>query len=114
MDEKIKKYQVVLTKVLQDYAERWNANSKNAPQYEVLVDKENRHFQLQAIGWADGRFVHSIPFYFEIKNGKIWLQINNTDILVTDELIEQGIEKSDIVLGFQPEYRRPFTGFAVA
>lgn len=114
MDKKIEKFQTVLTTVLGDYAKQWNASTQDEPKYELLIDKEKRHYQLQTLGWRNGHFVHSIPFYFEIKNNKIWLQINNTDILITDDLVEHGIEKSDIVLGFQPEHRRPYTGFATA
>ncbi|MBN8822093.1 MAG: XisI protein [Spirosoma sp.] len=40
--------------------------------------------------------------------------MNNTDILVTDDLMERGIPASDIVIGFLPEYMRAYSGFAVA
>ena len=50
-------------------------------------------------------------FIFEI-DGKIWLQQNNTDILIADELIENGIPKDKIVLGFIAPSERLSTGFA--
>ena len=34
--------------------------------------------------------------------------------MVADELIERGVAQEDIVLGFQPPYARPYTGFATA
>ena len=37
---------------------------------------------------------------------------NTSDILIADEWVAAGIPKEDIVLGFQPDYVRPHTGFA--
>ena len=36
-----------------------------------------------------------------------------TEIGVANELVEQGVPKKDIVLGFHIPYRRQFTEFAV-
>jgi len=49
----------------------------------------------------------------DIKDGKIWLQQNTTDIDVGQELIEMGIPQEDIVLGLHPPYKRPYTGYGV-
>ena len=44
----------------------------------------------------------------------MWIQQNWTDIEIADEFVEKGIPATDIVLGFQPPYARPYSGFAVA
>jgi hypothetical protein len=46
--------------------------------------------------------------------GKIWIQCNNTEREIVDELMEKGVERQDIVLGFIPPYARIHSGFAVA
>ncbi len=33
---------------------------------------------------------------------------------IATELVEAGVPKEDIVLGFQPAKERPYTGFAIA
>lgn len=38
--------------------------------------------------------------YFCIKNGKIWVEEDATDLCVVDDLLAAGILKSDIILGF--------------
>jgi len=82
---------------------------------QVIADFERGHFQLVRIGWDGDAFAHSTVFHFDVKpDGKIWIQANNTDVLITEDLMEQGVEKSDIVLGFQPPRYRPHTGFAVS
>lgn len=37
-----------------------------------------------------------------------------TDVDLAQELVELGVAKEDIVLGLQPPYKRPYTGFGVA
>jgi XisI protein len=53
-------------------------------------------------------------FHFDILNGKIWMQCNHTEWEVVDFLMEHGVERLDIVLGFVPAYARQASGFGVA
>ena len=50
--------------------------------------------------------------HFDIKDQKVWVQCNWTEIDVAQELIGQGVEKQDIVLGFIPAAERKYTGYA--
>ena len=113
--DKIKKYQTILKKFLQSQAETLVPTTPKI-EYQVIVDTENNHFQLVMTGWdVKDHFIYSVLFHFDIKpNGKIWILVNNTDMLVGEELIERGVLKSDIVLGFHSEMVRPHTGYAVA
>jgi hypothetical protein len=52
--------------------------------------------------------------HLDIKNGKIWIQINNTELDIGQALVEMGIPKEDIVIGFQPVYIRQVSGYAIA
>ena len=52
--------------------------------------------------------------YLQIKNGKIWVEEDSTDLCVVDDLLAAGISKSDIVLGFHHPSKRAFTEFAIA
>lgn len=114
MDRKIKKYQSILLGLLQEYAAERQA-TQTSLRSSVLADKENGQFQVVTTGWYEGKFYHSVMFHFEVKpDGKIWLLRNTTDIPIAEELAERGIPKTDIVLGFQPENLRRYSGFAVA
>jgi hypothetical protein len=44
----------------------------------------------------------------------VWVQRDGTEYGVTNDLVEAGIPKSDIVLGFHQPDVRQYTGFAVA
>jgi hypothetical protein len=102
----IKKYQKAILEILEEFAATPFSNSPDL--------KRNR-FQVIGFGWEkEDILAYSTFLHFEIKNGKIWIQQNWTEILVATELVERGISKSDIVLGFVPEYARDATGYAVA
>lgn len=80
---------------------------------ELIFDPVRDHYQLMRIGWNDlSRVYHSI-MHFDIKNDKIWIQQNMTDVDLAQELLEMGVPKEDIVLGLQPPYKRPYTGYGV-
>ena len=50
---------------------------------------------------------------FDLKDDRIWIQQNNTDVDVALELVAMGVPKSDIILGLHPPYKRPYTGYGV-
>ncbi|EDX77518.1 XisI protein [Coleofasciculus chthonoplastes PCC 7420] len=56
-----------------------------------------------------GCFIH-----LDIKDNKIWIQQNVTEIDIGQELVDLGVLKEDIVVGFHPPYMRQFTEFAVS
>lgn len=115
MDEKIAKYASILTERLDAFVQRRNSSQGRVAEYELIADDKHRHYQVIRTGWRKDVFEYNIVFHFQIKpTGKVWLLVNNTDILITDDLIERGIPKSDIVIGFLPEFMRPYSGFAIA
>lgn len=111
--DKIRSYQNIITTLLEEYA-------AIPPSYpttlrdELIIDTQRNHFQLITVGWENNQFVHEAIFHLDIIDGKVWIQQNNSEAKLTDELIERGIEKSDIVLGFQHPEARVHSGFAVA
>jgi hypothetical protein len=112
MDRKIKKYQKILTDFLEEES---TSKDLGTIELQVVTDFKNNHFQLVETGWFEKRFIYQVVFHFDIKpNGRIWILVNNTDILVAEELIKKGVPSTDIVLGFHPAHARQYTGFAVA
>lgn len=112
--DKIKKYQSIIVDYLRQYATESQKSNPGEVETRVITDYENNSFQALYIGWTGKKFEFSPIFHFDIRNGKIWLQCNNTEREVVDELMAAGVPAGDIVLGFQPPYARQFTGFAVA
>lgn len=109
--DKITKYQTIIATTLKKYA------TSNVPGMEdqVILDFENNHFQLITIGWNDGKYIFLPLIHFDIKpDGKIWLMANNTDVRIAEELVEKGIPRNEIVIGFQPAALRSISDYASA
>ena len=86
----------------------------NTPENQVIIDQKRNHDQLFTIGWENDQYIQFPVFHFDIRDGKVWIQVKNTDLLIAQELINRGIPKSDIVLGLQHPLMREHSGFATA
>ncbi len=78
-----------------------------------IFDTERDHYQLVYTGWHNKYREYGCIMHLDIKNGKIWIQHDGTEIGVADELVSMGVPKEDIVLAYHPPYKRPYSGFAV-
>lgn len=112
MAEKLKKYEKIIIDTLREYAVMFN-QQRDGLEAKVIIDKEGKHYQLLNCGWRKDDYQFYIIFHFDIKNGKVWVQENRTDVLIAQELTEKGINKSDIVLGLQLPELRAESGYAV-
>jgi hypothetical protein len=61
----------------------------------------------------DGMAVYGCVLHLDIKQGKIWIEQNMTEMRVAQELVDLGVAKKDIVLGFQAPEMRQYTDYAV-
>jgi hypothetical protein len=57
-------------------------------------------------------YVYGTIIHVDIRDRKIWIQRDFTEEGVASELVDLGVPKTDIVLGFKPPYMRQFTDFA--
>lgn len=79
---------------------------------QAVTDHEHGHYQVMSVGWDDDERVHDCVIHIDLKDGKVWIQHNATDVDIAEELIEQGLAKSEIVLGMHPHQLRQYTGYA--
>ena len=102
MDKKLK-YESALLSFLAEYARIKPINFPNANN-QVIVDRENGHYQLVRLGWQDNRYIYNTVFHFDLAGDKIIVQQNRTDLPIVDELETYGIAPEDIVVAFaEPE-----------
>lgn len=111
--DKIKTYQQAILTFLGEYAPNTYSNNPSGIEAQIIADKEKHHYQLLRLGWAHDRFHHSCRFHMDIKGGKVWVQVNNTEEMIGDELVKKGIPAKDIILAFHPERVRKHTGFGI-
>jgi XisI protein len=110
--DKLEHYRNCLKAFLKQQAEIMKDDSDLETQ--IIFDTENDHYLLLDIGWDKKRRVHNCIFHFDIKDGKIWLQENNTDVEVDQELVEMGISKQELVVGFHHPSLRTYSEYAVS
>lgn len=81
---------------------------------QAVLDTERDHYLLLHTGWRNNRRTHGCSLHLDIKDGKIWIQHDGTEIGIATQLLELGVPADDIVLGFQAPSMRPYTEFAVS
>jgi XisI protein len=80
----------------------------------VAFDDKYGNYILIDVGWNNQKCVHGSILHLELVSDKIWIHYDGTEEGIATELVEAGVPKEDIVLGFQPAKERPYTGFAIA
>lgn len=107
----ITEYGQVIQRVLAEYAAI--PYRYGDVEYRTVFDEEAHRYLLIAVGWEKGNRVHSPVIHIEIIGDKVWIEANNTDQSIAEELINCGIPRDLIVLGMQPAELRPLTKYAV-
>ncbi|MEH2364253.1 XisI protein [Nostoc sp.] len=102
------------SQIIQDILSNHSANDvANGTEVQLLFDAERHHYQVLNIGWKEQRRIYGVIIHVDIKDKKIWIQRDGTEIGIANELIAAGVSKEDIVLGFHAPYKPEFTDFAV-
>ena len=81
---------------------------------ETVFDEENARYLVVSQGRMGKKRVHGCLIHVEIIDGKIWIQRDGTEEGIADELVEAGIPRSRIVLGFWDAEARKLGDFAAA
>jgi len=102
---------LLIRRTLDDYADLL-AKVKDR-QVERIYQDETGHYELMLIGWEGWRRIHGCILHIDLIDGKIWIQQDGTEYGIAADFLEAGVTKEEIVLGFQPRGKRPYTGFAV-
>lgn len=108
----VEQYRTYIQQLLQQHAQHQAARGEVEAQ--TIFDKQNDRYLLVHVGWHDSHRIYGCVLHLDIKDGKIWIQQDGTEVGIANELIELGVAKEDLVLGFQSPFMRKFTEFAVS
>ncbi len=110
--DRVKEYREIIKRLLQE--RECLARPSLPPGLEVtcLFDDESGQYALLSVGWMQGERVSGATLLLRIKDGKIWVEEDGTDAPIADDLVQAGIPRQAIVLGFQPPEVRASTAFA--
>lgn len=81
-------------------------------QVNLIIDQERNHFIVMDIGWENEESrIYDVVMHLSIIENKIWIQKDVTDMNPAEELIQKGVPKEDIMIGFMPLYKRKYSEF---
>lgn len=111
MDSLIQTMRQAIIQLLQDYQEFL----KNDPEVtsELVLDINQDRYILVEMGWQNNRRIYGVLIHIDIIDQKIWIQQDGTEEGVANELVNFGIPKDRIVLGYKSLERRKITEFAI-
>jgi XisI protein len=108
--DRTERYRLIVEKLIEEYASF--KPSHGQIETEAIVDQKRDHYEVMHVGWDGARRVHGCVVHVDIRDGKVWIQYDGTSRPVAEELLEAGIPREDIVLGFHPANVRKLTAFA--
>lgn len=108
----INRYREIIERLISEYAQFKPAHGE--VETETIFDKENEHYEMVHIGWHKDTRIHGCVIHIDIRGDKIWIQHDGTESGIASELVEAGIPKDKIVLGFHAPDVRKYTEYAVA
>lgn len=116
--DKLTAYRSAIKTTLDQYYQTTLAQSPEANSNEVsdrlALDDIHDQYLWFRFGWDDRKLVQHIIMYLSIKQGKVWIEQDATNLCVVDNLLAAGIPAEDIVLGFHHPSKRALTEFAPA
>lgn len=105
-------YRDIIERTLSDYASVPYAHGDIRT--EPVFDRGHDRYLLMNVGWRSDQRIHGSLIHIDIIDDKVWIQRDGTEHGIATDLVEAGIPRDQIVLGFRPVEVREFTGFAVA
>lgn len=108
---KLEEYREKIQQILIEFSQY--KPSYGEVEIEQIFDMERDHYQILSVGWNNQKRVYGTMMHMDIKDEKIWIQQNTTEVDIANELVELGVPKHDIVIGFHTAKMRQLTDFAV-
>lgn len=108
--DKLDRYRSIVQQILKSHADQ--PVSIGQIETAALFDEEHDQYLVLDWGWDRTGRVHSVALHVRLSSGKVWIEVDETETGIADELIEAGIAQADIVLGFYRPERRALTEFA--
>lgn len=80
----------------------------------AVFDRQHDRYLVLTIGWDGRQRVHTCLAHLALIDDKVWIEHDQTESGIAQELVRAGIPKAQIVLGFRPAEVRPYTEYATA
>ena len=92
--DRVDKYRQIICDYLESFAEYDKAA-------QLVFDKQRDRYLAIHNEWRGERRIYGCAIQIDIINGKVWIQENNTETYVEQELMQGGVSSADILLGLR-------------
>ena len=104
--DRLEHYRQSIRTFLEQYVDAWSGEGVET---QLVIDTERDHYLLLRVGWDGEKRVNYPVFHFDIKDGKIWVQENTTDVEIDRDFADRGITNARNGNGLSPSvYARAF------
>ena len=111
--DRLAKYRNSIRTVLENY-HKLNTQSDSQTESALVFDEVHEHYLLLLMGWNGDERIKSMMIHVRIKDEKIWIEEDWTEAGVATDLLDEGIQREEIVLAFHPPQVRQYTEFSAA
>ncbi len=90
----VEQYRQYIQQIFLDRAQL-SSMQRNLQEYEIqtIFDTERDHYQLLYVGWRGNKRDFGCILHLDIKDGKIWIQHDGTEIGIANQLFEMGVRR---------------------
>jgi hypothetical protein len=112
--DKLINYRTAVKKILTEHDHLANRSAKKKYETCLIFDEIHDHYLWMSVDWVNQKRINNTHVHIRIKNEKIYIEEDWTEEGIANELLTEGVPKSDIVLAFHDPETRKFTEFAIA
>ena len=107
-------YRDVIRRCVLDHFTYVSRAKANGVEPRCIFDEARDDYLMAYVGWDKGRRVWNLALHACIRDGKIWVEEDNTEDGIAIALVRSGVPQQDIVLAFHPAELRHLSEFAIA
>jgi hypothetical protein len=107
MESHVTFYQQCIKAVLTEYQQLRTPHSH----IELLFDDERMRYMVMRVGWHNQKRIHLCLVHIDILDDLVIIQSNNTEAPLAAELVDMGIPRAKIGLGFIPPEARQYAEY---
>ncbi len=83
--DKLAEYREKIQRILIQYSQY--KPSYGEVEIEQVFDLERDHYQILSVGWNHQKRVYGVIMHLDLKDEKVWIQQNTTEVDIAQELI---------------------------
>lgn len=104
-------YRKIIKQVILKYAQF--RPSHGDIRLDPFFDEIRDRYGLMQVGWSQGKRIRGNLIYITLQDNKVYIEYDGIETGITNDLVNAGIAKKDIVLAFYSPEVRQQTEFAV-